>query len=66
MNNSIVIYSAISNPTLLFSRISYMNESYTVKYLRKKIINSKFKGSYTKFTTFKAILEKSKFVHTYV
>lgn len=52
------MHSAIFNPTLLFSHISCINETYTVNYLSEKIVNSEFKGSYTKFTTFKVILKK--------
>lgn len=61
MNNLIFMHSAILNPTLLFSHISCINETYTVNYLSEKLVNSEFKGSYTKFTTFKI-----RFVHTYV
>lgn len=59
------MHSAIFNPTLLFSHISCMNETYTVNYLSEKIVNSEFKGSYTKFTNLHGNFEK-KFVHTYV
>lgn len=61
MNNLIFMHSTILNPTLLFSHISCMNETYTVNYLSEKLVYSEFKGSYTKFTTFKI-----RFVHTYV
>lgn len=59
------MHSAIFNPTLLFSHISCMNETYTVNYLSEKIVNSEFKGSYTKFTNLQGNFEK-KIVHTYV